>query len=1825
MALKPVSSGKGSNAGDKVAEQVVLQALNLERLKADEVKRVLSLLEDLSKDLAEKIAEADPTGVGPSTYRQRRMAALFDQVNRTIKDTYRQLNKTTGNIVKGVVSAEAKAAALAINRGAYGGVMLAGLPTAAQLQAITSEVLIMGSPSKEWWGQQAGDLENRFKTQIRQGMVLGEGVDELTARIRGTKANDFKDGIMNLPKSRAEALVRSSVQSASNAARLNTFQANADLLNGYQWLATLDGRTSDTCKARSGLRWDVDFEPVGHDKTWSAPPAHWNCRSTVIPWLKSFADLSKTGKVLKRTKGEKLDSYFQKALTAMGFSDASKIMRRTQASLDGQVAGDLNYEAWLASKSPRFQKEVLGEARYNLFQEGKISLLDLVDQSSNPITLAQLEDLVDQGKVSLIKFDKQARKDAIEAAKAKAKQAKVIESTEDEALAWLATWPKEKKFNQNAYDNAKKKSPDWENMTAQQRKTLVTATFDDMQQKYWQSAAANKIKNGKKLGKKEQKFWDSADPDYKDAVLAKFAKQKADAEGLEELAALDDGLPNVKMYVEKTFNSAADTTIPNPTAYFAFVDLVEDGYDQMYKTITATLKATEPEKYLAAVKKGEMDLLVINKINKMIKADVDFYSDNLKAIAKANEIDLNEAFLGFMLEEGGGNAVAFSKFMDEFAAKMTVALNKAKDEYTVKFNTFLNAVADDVGTKDIVKAYLIRQEGKDTLKSFLDEFKSPSDVPSVATTAVNVALKAAEKQADVAKQIVRMKKKGSELDPEVAMLTTEQAEEQVMKFLVTQKKANPDKQMSVILGELQMDEDMYLSLASQAAQDAVELAVKKEAADQITAKSMREALDEGAAKYKAEVESLQEYVDDKIAFMDGTMKELAEDLYKPYTLEQAPTMLDFDIPLSELKTDFVEAVDGFLKDFNKVKLAVKQANPEFATMAEAKTAALALIKKIAKEVKEETGVSQAPMNIFAQAEVKALKGGLAKAAKQQKDLAEARAQGLLFDDFDQIGPQGGSNVGALYQSKVDGQKFYIKAPDSEVQAKIEILSSKLYKMAGVRAAEVSPIKLKGTIGRTNVDGRLGVASKIEDITDIDAKGIAALDDVQDGFAADAWLANWDVIGNGGPQALNIKRLADGSAFRIDTGATMRFRAQGGIKAFPADKVNELETLRKTDVAQEIVFGDIGDAKIVQGVARIVAINDDDIRRVVKETMGDDADDLAEVLIGRKNFLAKKYKKELAALNKKAKPKPVKGLEVTEEEYSKVLDGRGNGYSQLRDKDQIEDQEVLMWNYTNADGSAGGGLSFKVRDKLSKTLTKIFRETDRSAAYAPPRFDNLDDRIQTMLRSLGARARDGKPMKSSAVSDYNEIVEEFVRVTNEILDAVNEGRYADDVLEALNGHYKPWLKDIETAVYNNDTVSPLVFKPHTTDFFEGGGFRLPKAKVIEAKEVNWVRERVTYTKAEIDKGFLKYKSADNRSNVNSARGLDIDFEAAVYRENGIEIRYFSSDQSEVAFRDLVDVRFLDPSPEKYEEALETLKRAGINLTKADEIDIELAYLEKYFYLFDVKKDDALLGSIEMGIAKKAREAVKGVRSAEKKVEIYREYAKEIIEIRTGQKIDNLLDFPAYRPQGRTEYWGSGRKLFDRPDLFGDEWDEFSEEYVLRHGLTAGGGDVVENFRNILNGGGVLAPTSEKARRGIPISGMSPDDDLRSGGASYVFTRLEKKKFATTQSGSIVWRPSLLRRLDAITYDHDAYGRVLSGRSNYVLKERYTSISGMRYASNRASNNETIFKNSLSIFEDVLQINVYNEDQKRALIEVFEEAKIYKWPDGRSLDEVIVVTG
>ncbi|WP_205624913.1 NUDIX hydrolase [Geminicoccus roseus] len=220
-------------------------------------------------------------------------------------------------------------------------------------------------------------------------------------------------------------------------------------------------------------------------------------------------------------------------------------------------------------------------------------------------------------------------------------------------------------------------------------------------------------------------------------------------------------------------------------------------------------------------------------------------------------------------------------------------------------------------------------------------------------------------------------------------------------------------------------------------------------------------------------------------------------------------------------------------------------------------------------------------------------------------------QARSIEGWKQVGKQHGSNPGGFFQDPT-GQRWYCKFPKSADHAKNEILASKLYEALGIRTPHMELIRL---------NGRLGVASRMIAGLRRDEAGLRGgkVKGAAEGFAADAWLANWDAVG-----LLYDNMLVDeaGNAVRIDPGGALIYRAQGAPKgqAF-GDKVAELETLRfGQNVEAAAVFGQISKAQIARGVAQIAALPDKRIRAIVQEhgpgTAGQ-RQELAERLIRRK--------------------------------------------------------------------------------------------------------------------------------------------------------------------------------------------------------------------------------------------------------------------------------------------------------------------------------------------------------------------------------------------------------------------------------------------------------------------------------------------------------------------------------------------------------------------------------------------------------------------------------
>ena len=133
------------------------------------------------------------------------------------------------------------------------------------------------------------------------------------------------------------------------------FEDNIAIVPYYEWVSTLDSRTSPVCRSRDGKVWKVGKGPL--------PPAHYNCRSATVPLLKD--QVNKDG--------------------------TRKLIGGKRASVDGQVSADLNYNDWLKGQSESFQIDVLGKTKADLFRKGGLTMDKFVNNKGQELTLDQLK------------------------------------------------------------------------------------------------------------------------------------------------------------------------------------------------------------------------------------------------------------------------------------------------------------------------------------------------------------------------------------------------------------------------------------------------------------------------------------------------------------------------------------------------------------------------------------------------------------------------------------------------------------------------------------------------------------------------------------------------------------------------------------------------------------------------------------------------------------------------------------------------------------------------------------------------------------------------------------------------------------------------------------------------------------------------------------------------------------------------------------------------------------------------------------------------------------------------------------------------------------------------------------------------------------------------------------------------------------------------------------------------------------------------------------------------------------------------------------------
>ncbi len=822
--------------------------------------------------------------------------------------------------------------------------------------------------------------------------------------------------------------------------------------------------------------------------------------------------------------------------------------------------------------------------------------------------------------------------------------------------------------------------------------------------------------------------------------------------------------------------------------------------------------------------------------------------------------------------------------------------------------------------------------------------------------------------------------------------------------------------------------------------------------------------------------------------------------------------------------------------------------------------ALAKYKKAALAGKAPPPAATKAFDALPDAEKQAFTAKL-ELAKQEAAKAAALAGDLRYADLEQIGPQQGSNAGGLFRHKATGEQWYVKTPASADVARNEVLASKLYHAAGVEAAELQLV---------DVNGKTGVASRfVANLRqDADAFRAGKVPGAMDGFAVDAWLGNWDVAG----MSFDNMLIRDGRAFRVDVGGALRYRAQGSPKGSGwGPVVNDLETLRNPNVNAQTaaVFRRITPAQLQASAARLQALDDDEIRRLVKQYGPVDAvqnQSLADTLIARKQDVLAKVKP-----SEKPVPLPVDAAaRVTDVEQRLVRESRLNGFVFPSDKGDIEDHHVLVWVENAKDRTPRTVAQFKLTGEASGKLAHALK-----ASGADVHFDDrgVYEKVVEAIKGIASQAA-----KNEALRDKDL---ERVRAASAAYSALLKATKEAPARARIENHFGQWMKAAERAVEVGAGKPAKWQPPGNKTLLER---YVPPPEKPQEGAIAFAKRAGVFERKRIERGF-----ATSTDETSYSRGYF--YEATV---NGNQVRYWpNAADVPFALRNQVQILTAGDGAPQTQKLFDTVKALGINSERAGALDREELYLRQIAY----HRRDDFADFMQTAAAKE-------------------DQAERVAAMKTwlnGKVGKDITKSPAWNPDGTYQAFGQGRKHTFRADLYGKDWEKFQADYVLYHHITQGG--LVDSIETILNSGGQLAPTADKLRRGLPIGGMSPDADLDTGGASYLFTRIRSRATAGREPG-LVWKSRLLARLDTISYGSDKYGRVTG---SHVLENRRTGIGEWRQAA-RGGSNETIFKNGLSLFDDLEHIVVDSGDYDR-LIAVFRKHGYHSWPDGRPLDEVI----
>lgn len=234
-----------------------------------------------------------------------------------------------------------------------------------------------------------GDTEiNRLVTGVKMGFVQGKTTRQIVKEVVGT------GGLVDISQRNAATVVRTALNHVSTQAREATYKKNSDIVEKYEWVSTLDSRTSTICRSRDGQKYEIGKGPL--------PPAHPNCLlgDTVVStgsrvsnvFKRSYKGVivyitTKSGRSLSITPNHQV-------MTSTGWVEAGKLNLGSKLVCGNDVAVALHHQ----------ENNVVAEFA-DLFSAAKVSV-DSSAVTTSPTTPEDFHGDGSDGEVEIVLVDR---------------------------------------------------------------------------------------------------------------------------------------------------------------------------------------------------------------------------------------------------------------------------------------------------------------------------------------------------------------------------------------------------------------------------------------------------------------------------------------------------------------------------------------------------------------------------------------------------------------------------------------------------------------------------------------------------------------------------------------------------------------------------------------------------------------------------------------------------------------------------------------------------------------------------------------------------------------------------------------------------------------------------------------------------------------------------------------------------------------------------------------------------------------------------------------------------------------------------------------------------------------------------------------------------------------------------------------------------------------------------------------------------------------------------------------------------------------------------